>query len=187
MDHYIDIKVKPNSEISTNQILAAILTELHKAMYTIHTNLVGISFPDIDTDQHSLGSRLRLHSSKSLLEQLISERSLSRMTDYAEITMALKVPLLLKHRTFQRVQVKSNPERLRRRYIRRHGTDELETIARIPDSVTKTLQLPFLQLASKSTGEYFKLFISPGVILDEPVSGLFSSYGLSRGATVPWF
>jgi CRISPR-associated endonuclease Csy4 len=47
--------------------------------------------------------------------------------------------------------------------------------------------LPWLNLRSLSTGQSFKLFIRHGDLLSTPVSGMFTTYGLSATATVPWF
>lgn len=47
--------------------------------------------------------------------------------------------------------------------------------------------LPWLNLRSLSTGQSFRLFIRHGELLSAPVVGMFSTYGLSATATVPWF
>ncbi|WP_152482130.1 type I-F CRISPR-associated endoribonuclease Cas6/Csy4, partial [Dickeya sp. DW 0440] len=36
-------------------------------------------------------------------------------------------------------------------------------------------------------GQPFLLFVEHGPLQDTPVAGVFSSYGLSATATIPWF
>ena len=109
------------------------------------------------------------------------------MRDHVNVGALAHVPAGATHRTLRRVQAKSNPERLRRRLMKRHGLDETQARERIPDNAAKTLNLPFLQLRSCSTGQTFRLFLSLGPEQPAPASGEFNAYGLSQNATGPWF
>ncbi|MGG2681140.1 type I-F CRISPR-associated endoribonuclease Cas6/Csy4 [Pseudomonas aeruginosa] len=91
------------------------------------------------------------------------------------------------YRQVSRVQVKSNPERLRRRLMRRHDLSEEEARKRIPDTVARALDLPFVTLRSQSTGQHFRLFIRHGPLQATAEEGGFTCYGLSKGGFVPWF
>ncbi|WP_075204014.1 type I-F CRISPR-associated endoribonuclease Cas6/Csy4, partial [Serratia marcescens] len=42
-------------------------------------------------------------------------------------------------------------------------------------------------LKSLSTGQHFRLFVKQGQLQEKPTPGVFSFYGLSASATVPWF
>jgi CRISPR-associated endonuclease Csy4 len=86
----------------------------------------------------------------------------------------------------RRVQVDSNPERIRRRQIRRHGWSEEEARRRVPDSARRKTTLPFLICESGSTGHRFRLFIEHKVV-DDVAGGAFNAYGLSSTATLPLF
>jgi CRISPR-associated endonuclease Csy4 len=81
--------------------------------------------------------------------------------------------------------VKSSIERIRRRQMHRHGWSEEEALRRLPDREPLALGLPFLNVASGSTGQRFKLFIAQAKV-ETPASGVFNAYGLSGSATVPW-
>ncbi len=91
------------------------------------------------------------------------------------------------YRQVSRVQAKSNPERLRRRLMRRHDLSEEEARKRIPDTVARTLDLPFVTLRSQSTGQHFRLFIRHGPLQATAEEGGFTCYRLSKGGFVPWF
>ncbi|EPO8055394.1 type I-F CRISPR-associated endoribonuclease Cas6/Csy4 [Pseudomonas aeruginosa] len=78
-------------------------------------------------------------------------------------------------------------ERLRRRLMRRHDLSEEEARKRIPDTVARALDLPFVTLRSQSTGQHFRLFIRHGPLQATAEEGGFTCYGLSKGGFVPWF
>ncbi len=69
--------------------------------------------------------------------------------------------------------------------LRRLTEDQAQQ--RIAQGKDRRSHLPFLHLKSLSTGQCFRLFIRHSELQTMPVSGLFSSYGLSDTATVPWF
>ena len=85
------------------------------------------------------------------------------------------------------MQAHSNPDRLRRRQMRRHGYDEAEAQRRIPDTAARQLDLPFVQLHSAGTEQAFRLFIQHDPLQPTPRHGTFSAYGLSPETTIPWF
>jgi len=112
---------------------------------------------------------------------------LNGMSDHIHVTGIQPIPRPEGYRRVQRVQVKSSPERLRRRYMRRHQVDEQSARQAIPDTARKSLALPYVRIDSQSTGQRFQLFIKHGSIEDRPTEGLFNHYGLSVDATIPWF
>ena len=71
--------------------------------------------------------------------------------------------------------------------MKRKGVDEESARLTIPDSAAKRTQLPFVSVKSGSTGQNFRVFIDHQPSDGGPVVGKFSYYGLSTGATVPWF
>ena len=110
-----------------------------------------------------------------------------KMRDHTAVGPVLPVPALKGYRVVRRVQAKSNPERLRRRLVARKGVSAEEARQAIPDSVAELLDLPFVVINSRTTGQQFRLFVEHLPVRDEPVTGPFSAYGLSPVATVPWF
>ena len=91
------------------------------------------------------------------------------------------------HRRLRRVQPKGSPQRLARRYAKRHGVSEAEALALYAEMKEDLLRLPFLKLRSSSTGQIFSLFVDRGPAQKQPTAGSFNSYGFSEDATVPWF
>ncbi len=187
MDHFVDIEVRPDPEFGNNQLMSALYGKLHRALVAQGCNRIGVSLPGVDGFRGHLGTRLRLHGEVSALTTLLSSDWLTGMRDHVALTQPVRVPDSAQHRVVMRVQVKSSPERLRRRLMRRHDLSEQEACQRIPDDLARLTHLPFILLRSTSTGHTFKLFIEHCAIQSSPVLGDFNAYGLSQGATVPWF
>ncbi|MDB5742076.1 MAG: CRISPR-associated protein Csy4 family [Polaromonas sp.] len=189
MDHYVDIDVRPDPEFPAHQLLSALYAKLHRALVAQAGTGIGVSFPGFDDDGRSpyLGTRLRLHGSQPDLSALLASGWLMGMRDHVGLTPALPVPGAAQHRAVRRVQVKSSPERLRRRLMRRQGIDQDAARQRISDASACLAHLPFVHLRSTSTGQAFRLFIDHGPLQPGAVPGGFNAYGLSLGATIPWF
>jgi len=187
MDHYLELTLLADPEFPPPMLMNALLAKLHRALHDLRRNDIGLSFPDVSQQPRSLGSRLRVHGSQEALSSLQALNWLNGMHDHLRILGPEKVPNGARHRCVSRVQVDSSPERLRRRLAKRHGISEEEARLRIPDSKGKRCDLPFAQLRSQSGGQVFRLFIRHGPVLDEAQAGDFGGYGLSTGATVPWF
>ena len=187
MDHYIDITLRPDPEFAAAQLMSALLAKLHRGLHDARRDDIGISFPEVGRSAHGLGSHLRLHGSAPALASLLAQNWLTGMRDHVQLSEPNLVPTGVQYRHVSRVQVDSNPERLRRRLIKRHALTEEQARQRIPDSVTKHCNLPFASLRSQSSGQAFRLFIRHGPLLDTPQPGRFGGYGLSTTATIPWF
>lgn len=187
MDRYIEIRVRPDPEFPTPMLMSALISKLHRALAQLHADDIGISFPDYQITPRSLGSRLRLHSTENQLGLLMESNWLMGMADHLKCGELLAVPDDLRYKVTRRRQFKSNVERLRRRHMKRKGVSYEQAVKAISDSVAQKSKLPFVTLNSQSTGEAFKLFIEQSDILNEAREGTFNSYGLSQGATVPWF
>jgi len=187
MDHYVDIEVRPDPEFPANQLMSALYAKLHRVLVAQGCKRIGVSLPGVDEAGEHLGTRLRLHGELGALTALLACDWLAGMRDHVALTLPVPVPDRAQHRVVKRVQIKSNPERLRRRLMRRHALSEQEACQRIPDDVARFTDLPFVQLRSASTGQPFRLFIDHGPILPGAIPGDFNAYGLSQGATIPWF
>lgn len=187
MDHYLDLKLLPDPEFPATQLMNALFAKLHRGLVELGCDDIGISFPDSARAGHGFGQRLRLHGTAAALDRLLARNWLSGMRDHVQLSELAAVPANAQHRGLRRVQVDSNPERLRRRAIKRHGLTEEQARQRIPDHAGKTTDLPFIDLRSQSSGQRFRLFIAQGPIQATAQAGTFNAYGLSREATVPWF
>lgn len=187
MNYYVDMDVRPDLDFSVDNLMAALYGRLHRALAAMNVVSVGVSFPGYDVSSSHVGGRMRLHGSCEALTALFEGDWLKGVRDYLDVTKPCPVPEGVQHRKVFRVQTKSSPARLRRRLMRRHGTDEQKALTQIPDAVARYANLPYVQFRSSSTGQPFRLFIDHGPLQAHPEPGRFSSYGLSHGATVPWF
>jgi CRISPR-associated endonuclease Csy4 len=188
MNHYVDIEIQPDPEIASNVLLNMLFAKLHRRLVEIQNDTqIGVSFPQINEERLHLGNLMRLHGSGQSLGKLFAANWLQAMADHVKQTEITGIPIATSHRYWRRVQVKSNPDRLRRRLMKRHSIDATEAIKRIPDSVAKSVELPWLKLRSVSTGETFKLFLKAHPVQSNAKVGTFNAYGFSVDATLPWF
>ena len=188
LSHYLDLQLRPDPETAPTQLLAALYTQVHRALAAQGSTGIAVSFPGYSDQRHTLGERLRLHGSEAALQPWATGAWLGSLRDHVSSTAApLPVPAHAAHRTLRRVQVKSSPERLRRRLMKRHQLSEAQARERIPDSVGCMTDLPYVPMARSSTAQQFKLFLARGAAQPQPQAGDFNTYGLSTTATVPWF
>ncbi|MBB3102785.1 type I-F CRISPR-associated endoribonuclease Cas6/Csy4 [Azomonas macrocytogenes] len=187
MDHYLEIRLLPDPEFSATLLMNALFGKLHRGLAEHSAGRIGVSFPDVRDDSHALGQRLRLHGDAAALQQLIRADWTTGLRDHIASGDIAPVPSQARQRIVRRVQAKSNPERLRRRLMARRQIDAEAARQAIPDHLAERLELPYVVLASHSTGQRFRLFIEHLPVQDLAVPGPFTSYGLSSTATVPWF
>jgi CRISPR-associated endonuclease Csy4 len=189
MNAYIDIRLRSDPEFPATMLMSALYSKLHRALVSLKAENIGVSFPrhKVGVRARTLGELLRLHCSTDELSNLMTKPWLTGMRDHVIVADPAVVPTDAQYRRVCRRQFKTNAERLRRRRVRRHDETLEQARQTIPDSVEQQVELPFVQLASQSTGQRFSLFIEHGKIQKEPASGSFDSYGLSQDATVPWF
>ena len=196
MKYYQEIELFDDGEVSIAFIWRKIFEELHRMFvrFKDRENLIpfGLSFPDIGQDRFPLGRRVRIFAmEREMLDQLGLENSLRENGDYAEVHHILPVPTTESHAVFRRVQFKkTNPERLARRYAKRHNVTYEEALSRYiqmdVEAVIKENKLPFVHFKSASTDQFVKLFIEKQIHAT-PSEGLFGTFGLSSTTTVPCF
>lgn len=187
LTHYLDIHLRPDPEFPASQLLAALYAKLHRALVQLRSEDLAVCFPGYSEQPKGLGQTLRVLGNAEGLGQLMALPWLSGMADHVHLTATAEVPAGAVHRQLTRVQAKSNPERLRRRQMKRQGLTAEQARERIPDSATESLKLPFLPVRSTSTGQSFLLFLRLGPPCLAPEAGGFNAYGLSPTATIPWF
>jgi CRISPR-associated endonuclease Csy4 len=188
MDSYIEITVKPDAEFTVPTLMNVVFEKLHHAFVKVANKDVGISFPMVTPESKTLGSVLRLHGTQPHLEKLQSTNWLQGMMDYTESSKILSTPQRTQFCQVRRIQVKSNADRLRRRFIKRHPDASVDTIKTLFDkSKEKHSKLPFLRIKSSSSQQQFRLFLEHLPAQEKQIKGEFNAYGLSNSATVPWF
>ncbi|EKE17714.1 MAG: CRISPR-associated protein, Csy4 family [uncultured bacterium] len=187
MDSYIELQLLPDPEFPATTLMNALFAKLHRGLVSNGEGRIGISFPVVASKEPGLGSRLRLHGQAVDLEKLMALNWLQGMRDHLSVGAISTVPVNASYRIVRRVQAKSSPERERRRLVARKGITPEAAVLAIPDSAAESLTLPYLLLTSQSTQQQFRLFIEHRPLQDQPASGLFNAYGLSAGATIPWF
>ncbi|MBO9677127.1 MAG: type I-F CRISPR-associated endoribonuclease Cas6/Csy4 [Acidovorax sp.] len=186
--HYIDITLLPDPEFSHAHLQGALVAKLHRALVQLRSDNIGISFPQYSLRPRTLGTTLRLHGGEAALQCLMDLPWLQGMRDHVQCTpQPTLVPEGAVPCLVQRRQFKTNPDRLRRRRMRRKGETAEQAAAAIPDSAEHTPDLPYVQLHSASTGQSFCLFISQKVVQAAEARKGFNTYGMSLGAVVPLF
>ncbi|QSX37563.1 type I-F CRISPR-associated endoribonuclease Cas6/Csy4 [Shewanella sedimentimangrovi] len=183
MDHYLDIRVLPDPEFGQVDLLNALYAKLHRVLPSLTQGRVGVSFPEYGK---TLGDCLRLHGTLSDLLNLTEVNWLQGMRDYIRLGEPTKIPAEVSYRTVHRVQAKSAHNK-RKRSVAKGWLTEEEALVRIPDTQRKILKLPYAEMHSMSTGSRMRLYVELGPLVEVPVAGCFSAYGLSAAATIPWF
>lgn len=184
MDHYQDIQVLPDPEFPEEVLMTALFAKLHRALGARGKGDIGVSFPDHKTKP---GARLRLHGLKEALTELDATRWRAGLQDYCQSSNVAPVPQVQGWRTVARVQVKSSPERLMRRSVRKGWITEEQAQQKLAGIQAQSTPLPWINVKSLSSNQHYRLFIQHGALQSSPASGTFSSYGLSAQATIPWF
>ncbi len=184
MDYFLDIRVLPDPEFGEEMLMAALFAKLHRALGSRGKGDIGVSFPEFSSKP---GPLLRLHGDESALCALEETLWRKGLNDYCQRGAVMPVPEIKGWRCVSRVQVKSSPERLMRRSVRKGWLTQDEADTRLLTMRRQSITHPWLNMKSLSNGQGFPLFICHGELLTQRVTGTFSSYGLSHVATIPWF
>lgn len=183
MDYYIDVLIKPDEEMRENVLLNKVYTKLHKALHTLRSTTIGVSFPQYEV---RLGKLLRIHGSENALHSLEEMKWLGGLIGYCDVTEITAVPDAVRYRVVSRKQSTMTQAKLKR-LIQRQAISEAEIKAYKAKMFAKGLDEPYLELNSGSNGNSYRRYISFGDLLDAPVAGEFDQFGLSKKATVPVF
>ncbi|MEE9338695.1 MAG: type I-F CRISPR-associated endoribonuclease Cas6/Csy4, partial [Methylococcaceae bacterium] len=111
MKYFIKIQIKPDAEMRENLLLNKVYTKLHKALHTLQSTDIGISFPNYKV---KLGDVIRLHGSDSSLSKLQATNWLGGLSGYCDVSEVLSIPSDVKHRAISRVQSNMTASKLRR-------------------------------------------------------------------------
>ena len=215
MKFYLEITLLPNPEVGVNFLWSKVFQQIHLGLVEIQDDqgqvLIGLSFPEyVIGDKYSLlGSKLRLFANdEAMLNQFDAVKWLARLSDYVHCTSIRPVPeKIVGYAIYQREQPKTNPERLARRYAKRHGVDfdtalnglvdlkstekplnaDFKIQFRYCEMTKKNISSPFIRLKSMSSEQVFCLWIKKILVDTQSSATYFSSYGLSSISTVPDF
>lgn len=187
LTHYIDIHLRPDPDFAASQLLAVLYAKVHRALVRLGSDDLAVCFPGYSEKPLGLGHTLRVLGNSTRLTQLMALNWLNGMADHVRVESVSPVPDDVAYGRLRRAQAKSNPDRLRRRLMKRHNLSSAQAQERVPDSAAEKLRLPFLSLQSSSSGQKFFLFLRLQVPVASASSGTFNAYGLSATATIPWF
>lgn len=184
MDFYIDITLKPDAEMRENVLMNKVYTKFHKALFDLNATDIGISFP---ATKLLLGLVLRIHATENRLLELNNTKWLGGLSGYCEYSEILPVPKEAKYRRISRWQSNLSESNLRR-LIKRGSISKDEVKAyKAKMFAAQMTTLPYLELESTSNGKFHRRYIQLSKAYDNPISGEFDTFGLSKTATVPWF
>lgn len=194
MKFYQELTLLPQDEISIHFLWSKVFQQIHLGLVEMldeqQSVPIGVSFPEyVINEKHSvLGVKCRLLAQdETTLARFDAKKWLNRLSDYVHCTNIRLVPATLSgHAVYSRIQPKTNPERLARRYAKRHGISLDEAFPRYSNMESVSIKMPFVHLKSQSNKEEFCLWIAKVVTTEAP-DGSFSSYGLSATTTVPEF
>jgi CRISPR-associated endonuclease Csy4 len=183
VNYYIDIKLISDAEMPINRLLNMLYTKLHRALYDLSSENIGVSFPSYSV---LLGNRLRIHSDKEELEKLQKMNWVDGLSGYCQIADIQAIPNNCQFRIVSRIQPSMSQSKLRR-LVKRDSITEEEAKSYKAKMFSKGLNSPYLELESSSNGHKHRRYIQFGELLDTPIEGTFDTFGLSRTATIPWF
>lgn len=183
MNYYIDITLKPDAEMRENVLMNTVYSKLHKALVTLKSASIGVSFPKFKV---LFGKVLRIHGDQSYLNDLQGLDWLGGIKGYCNISDILPIPEKVQHRTVSRKQANMTEAKLRR-LIARNSISKDEVKAYKAKMFGQSLDNAYFELVSSSSGEKHRRYIQFGNLQDNPVEESFDTFGLSKIATVPWF
>jgi len=183
MRSYIDIKILADAEIPIYFVLNKIYTKLHKALFTLKSTEIGVSFPRYKV---MLGDVIRIHGIEEKLTELQSSDWLGGLVGYCAVSSIQKTPADVTYRNISRKQANMTEAKLRR-LIKRGSISQDEAKDYKAKMFQQGLDNPYLELQSGSNGHKHRRYIQFGELRSQPIKGEFDYFGLSKTATVPWF
>lgn len=183
MDYYIDIKLKPDAEIRENVLMNKVYTKLHKMLFDLNSNDIGVSFPDYKV---KLGKVLRIHGTNEKLLVLQGCNWLGGLSGYCDTCKIQVTPGKVEFRIISRKQSNMTQAKLNR--LIKRGSISADKIKNYKTKMFQQgLDNPYLELESSSNGNKHRRYISFGELDEKPSIGKFDCFGLSKTATVPCF
>jgi CRISPR-associated endonuclease Csy4 len=199
---YQDIKLFPDDEIDVAFLRNKLYQKLHKTLFDLKTNDIGISFPNLkllkenDIPNMLLGNLIRLHSNEKSIKSLHSQNWLGGLSGYCKLGEILQVPSKIKgYQIISRIHPSKSESNLRSHINYQKNQGILKSQDDIKEYQKKyrlqmykeSLPNPYLELISTSTQNRYRVYLKFVNIVQENNSGEFNTFGLSKSATVPIF
>lgn len=196
MKKYIQITLIPEeaSGITAPILMSYVMERLHRIFVNIKDRKdripVGISFPEYDEHEPSLGKLLRLHGKEEYLDAMSVNKGMEPLKDYLHISSQRPVPerLLKGYVAYRRIRHDHSREKLIRRQMRRHGISH-EQAKKAYENYDRDPfpEYPFVLMPSKSTGsQKYPLYLQQ-IFLNEPGENYFNTFGINPSAGVEYF
>ena len=183
MDYYIDIQIQPDAEMRENVLLNKVYTKFHKALFTLQSNDIGVSFPEY---RITLGRTLRIHAAENRLLELQQLNWIGGLSGYCKVSAIQTIPDNVSYRTVSRIQTNMSKEKLRR-LIKRGSISQEEMKQYKAKMFQQGLDNAYFELESTSNNQKYRRYIEFGELKNQKTTGLFDSFGLSKEATIPCF
>lgn len=183
MDSYIELQLKPDAEMREAELSSKVFTKFHKALVTLNTNQIGISFPKA---RFKLGRVYRIHGEASLLNNFKGLDWLGPLNGYCQLSDILTVPENPQYCVISERRSNLSKAKLRRLIARGNIDKEGEKRYKVK-MLSQSFDNPYLDLFSGSTEQVHRKFFAFSDLKEKPIDGKFDTYGLSKTATVPWF
>ncbi len=183
MDFYLDIKIVPDEEVPIYFIRNKIYTKLHKALFTLNSTDIGVSFPNYNV---KFGNTIRLHGAENSLLKLQDMNWLGSLSGYCDVSAIQGIPNEVVYRTISRKQSNMTEAKLRR-LIKRESITQAEIKGYKAKMFQQGIDNPYLELESTSNGHKHRRYIQFGELSKQATKGEFDQFGLSTKATIPWF
>jgi len=183
MDKYINIKIKPDAEMRENVLLNKVYSKLHKALFTLKSTHIGVSFPAYRV---KLGDVIRLHGNETGLAELQKTNWLGGLSGYCEVSEIQSTPSDAQYRRVSRKQPNMTAAKLRR--LIKRGSINVDEVKQYKAKMfTQGIDKPYLELESSSNRNNHRRYIEFSDLYGESIDGDFDQFGLSKKATIPWF
>lgn len=109
MEYYIDIRLKPDTEMRESPLMNLVYVKFHKALVKLKPAQIGVSFPKCHI---KLGEVLRLPGNKDDLRNLQSLNWLGGIAGYCGMSDIKSVPADVKYRTVSRLRSNMSKSKL---------------------------------------------------------------------------
>lgn len=203
MNYYIELTLIENGNTTLYKTWSKIFTQIHLAFVEQKDSnnqiVYGVSFPEYRFNDQAkigfLGSKIRIFApTKEALEALNLNLWLVRLLDYVHIQSIKEVPTNVnQYAIYKRKQMKGvnrvqkDRARFAQSYAKANNISLDEAMELYQNMSVRETHLPFIQMLSLTSDQRFKLFIEKQMISGNSSEKLFTTYGLSAGASVPEF
>jgi len=183
MNYYLDIQIQPDAEMRENVLLNKVYTKFHKALFTLQSDDIGVSFPEYKI---KLGLMMRINAKENRLAQLQQLNWLGGLSGYCKVSAIQAIPDKVNYRTVSRIQPNMSSAKLQR-LIKRGTIAENEIKHYKAKLFQQGLDNPYLEIESVSNGYNYRRYIAFGELTDAAINGQFDCFGLSKTVRIPWF